>query len=362
MYTYNSAEEKKVIDQLSALVDFERQVKEIDFDVAPEVHLAEDGKKLKIVHGGLAFHGDLDRPLVHQIGGRIWPEAGEYSDVAERWKTSFERSKQRLEADIADMFSRCHLKMRYVEQSGFKRIYGLVSPHFVEVNQLDFREAFLEEARRSTALVAKTGRVGRTRLGNVVEFFHLDSPGFQVDLGYGLVYARNTGYDAYRVEWDRYILVCTNGLKNWVVGNQYKWYHNHRVDLGDFLNATVAEGLSNQRFLEERIHIARETALHRDTLGELIGRMSLAVATKQRLAARVEDESRAVGGNEWALSQALTYLGTHDRHISSRIKRQFTELGTDILEHSLDAVLGEEATVGTDGFYGLLLPNPVRYH
>jgi hypothetical protein len=362
MNTCKSANEVRVIDQLQTLVEFERQVREVTIEDIPEVHLANDGTRLTLSSGGVDLHGAIDRPLVHQIGGRIWPEASEYRDVAARWHSSFKNGKSQLESDIAAAFARHNLKVRYVARGGSNQIYGVVTPHFVEVNQLEFRQAFLEEARQSTTLVAKTKRVELTSFGNVVEFFDFDSPGFQVELEYGLVYARNTGYDAYKVDWGRWVLVCSNGLRRREAGERFTWRHTHSVDLREFLNATVAEGVGNQRYLEKRIHSARETAVSRDALGELLGRLSLAESTKQRLAARVVDESRTVGANEWALSQAFTYLGTHDRHISFRTKRQFTEFGTDVLEHSLDEVLNDESEVGKDGFYGLLLPSPLRYH
>jgi hypothetical protein len=362
MQTYSSENERKVIDQLQALIDFEGQVRELTVDNSPRVQLADDGKRLTISARGIDLQGNVDRPLVHQIGGRIWPDAGDFPEVAERWHTTFRKSRPQLQADIAEIFSRHDLMVRYVEQRGVNRIYGIVTPHFVDVNQLEFREAFMEEARRDTALVATTKRVERTRFGNVVEFFEFDSPGFQVDLEYGLVYARNTGYDAYKVEWGRYVLVCTNGLRRWSPTNQQKWYHTHRVDLGEFLRRSIEDGVCNQRFLEERIHAARETALSRDAFGAFLSRLSLAEATKERLAARVADESRTVGGNEWALSQALTFMGTHDRHISFRTKRQCTDLGTDILERSLTEVMTKESEVGKDGCYGLVLPSGNRSH
>lgn len=361
-YTHNLAEEQKVIAQLTALVNLESTVKEVDIDAPPTAQMNDSGQALRLVHKGRIFQGRVDRPLMHQIGARIWPEAREYSDVARRWQEAFETDKVQLESAIADSFTRYDLKLRYIEQGGANQIYGIVSPHFREVNQLAFREAFLQEARRSTALVAKTKRLGRTRFGHIIEFFHFDSPGFQVGFDYGLVYARNTGYDAYKVDWGRLVLVCTNGLTLWEDHNRSKWHHNHRVDLSVFLSRTVAEGIGNQQFLENRIRLSRDTELLPDATDELLSRLSLATATKLRLAKQLEEESRVVGANEWALSQALTYLGTHDRHMSFNTKRQLTELGTDILERSLTEVLAKDAAVGRDGTYGLLLPSSMRHH
>ena len=362
MQMYNSTSEKKVIDQLQALVDFESQVRELTVEDSPHIQLADDGKQLTISSGGVRLQGNLDRPLVHQVAGRVWPDAGDFSAVAARWESRFRRNKRELETDISDMFSRRDLVVRYVEQRGINQIYGVVTPHFVEVNQLDFRKSFLEAARLQTALVAKTERVERTRFGNIVEYFQFDSPGFQVGMEYGLVYARNTGYDAYKVDWRRYVLVCTNGLRQWSRTDQIKWHHTHRVELGEFIRKSIEDGIGNQRFLEDRIHTARENSISQDALGAFLSRLSLGEATKERLAARVMEESRTVGANEWALSQALTFLGSHDRHISFRAKRQLSDLGTDILEHSLANVMAGQSQVGKDGFYGMVLPEGERAH
>lgn len=360
MTAHKLAPERSITDSLTKLVAFENQVRELPIESAPQVELSETGKSLAIHYAGRTLRGDLNRPLMHQLGSRLWPAAAEFSDVAERWQTRFELNKSQLESDIATAFTRHDLTVRYFDRCGAYQIYGVVSPKFVRVNQIDFRNAFLEEVRRSTALVPQTKSVDQNAFGNHVEFFHFDSPGFQVDLDYGLVYARNTGYDAYKVDWKRYILVCTNGLKAVDSQNQYKWYHNGHVDIGAFLTQTVNEGVRQQQFLEAKIEAARATTLDQDTLGGLLQRLSLAEATKQRLAERVAVESGMVGHNEWALSQALTYMGTHDRHITFRTKGQLTGFGTDILERSLDKTLNDGARIAKDGCYGLLLPSGAR--
>ena len=89
--------------------------------------------------------------------------------------------------------------------------------------------------------------------------------------------------------------------------------------------------------------------------------MSLAQASKQRMLDRIKIESNEVGYNEWALSQSLTWLGSHEKSIQKRSQRQLTGLGTDILEHSLDEVLEEESQLYYDGSYGLVLPKGFKH-
>ena len=54
----------------------------------------------------------------------------------------------------------------------------------------------------------------------------------------------------------------------------------------------------------------------------------------------------------------MAYLETnaHEKAISLQTQKQFTALGTDILEHSLNEVLEQESKIGYDGYYGLILP------
>lgn len=362
MHQTTASNEQQVIAKLNRLVDFERQVKEVRIDAPPKVQLAADGKGIQLQYGGQAFQGAVDRPIVHQLGGRIWPQAESFKDVAKAWDLRFKQNRAQLESDIASVFERYDLSVRHVQKGNAKRIYGIVSPQFVEVNQLDFRAKFLDAARRHGGFVAQTKRVEQTPFGNVVEFFQIDSPGFQIGLDYGLVYARNTGYDAFKVQWGRYVLICTNGLKRWESHSRSKWNHNQEVDLGDFLNNTLQEGIGHQAFLEERIAKAQTQSLSQEQTRTVVDRLSLAAAPKRRLTSQIASESRRVGENEWALSQALTYLGSHDRDVSFWTKRQFTDLGTDVLEQSLDEVLRSKPAIGRDGRYGIVLPHSKGYH
>ncbi len=77
---------------------------------------------------------------------------------------------------------------------------------------------------------------------------------------------------------------------------------------------------------------------------------------------RLEVEAKSVGGNERALSQALTWLGSHDRHIGHWTKTQLTSLGTEILENSLPHVLPSESLIQGNGMYGMVLPERVLSH
>ncbi len=243
----------------------------------------------------------------------------------------------------------------YRDARGVDRIYGFVSPSFVDINPLEFRKQFIEQIRQSTALSLQSEGLASSKLGDVMEWFNFDSSGFQTKYRYGLNYARNSAYDAYKVRWGREIIICTNGLTRWE-GSVSRWKHTRELAMNDFLEETINEGIGNQQWLEQRIDVARGNPLAVDTFHELMTRLSLAAATKERVRSRVEVEAQAVGRNEWALSQAMTWLGSHDRHLSFWGKQQLTNLGTELLENSLQKVLEVDVRPRGDGLYGIVLP------
>lgn len=348
------------LNLLNERVRFEQGVTALPFDHPVQVTLAPDGKSVQFTHRGRAFQAKVERPLIHQLGSRVWGSL-EYPEVADRWKRLSANQPSQLQQELAAIFQRHNLVARYYrDKTGVERIYGFVSPSFVDVNPLDFRQQFIEHIRHTTALSPKSeGLIGFAN-GDVMELFDFHSTGFQTEYQYGLLYARNSGYDAYKVHWGRVIIVCENGLNYWE-GSIMRWKHTRKVAMGDFIDATIKEGVGNQKWLEQRIHSPRATRLQQDGIGELMARLSLAVATKERIHNQIRIEAKAVGETEWALTQALTWLGSHERHISPWSKRQLTALGTNVLENSLEKVLAEETRPYKDGLYGVLLPKSLNY-
>ncbi len=340
---------------IQALVSRENTMQQLDVELPVKVQLSKDGKTVQIVHNGLVLNGAVERPLIHQLGGRAWGQNQDFKLINEAWKQKFDHNRLELEQDLAAVFSRSDLSIRYHTDKGQNQIYGIVTPHFVDVNQLEFRKNFIEQTRQTTALIPESQGFGKGRFGEVIEFFNFDSSGFQTEFRYGLVYARNNGYEAYKVNWERLIIICTNGLKRWE-GSKFSWRHTKEFDLAEFIANTVQEGIGNLQFLEERITSARNTSLNESWIQELMSRLSLIQPTKERITHQLAIESEKVGYNEWALSQSLTWLGSHEKAVSPITKKQFTALGTDILEHSLNEVLEQESKLGYDGYYGLILP------
>ncbi len=341
---------------LQGLVNFESKVQQLDVECPVKVQFATNGNTVQFIHDGLVLNGTVDRPLIHQLGARAWGQKQSFKSISELWHKKFKFNRTELEQELAAVFSRYDLTIRYnTDKRGQNQVYGIVTPRFIDVDQLEFRKNFIDQACLTTGLIPESTGFEKGLFGEVTEYFKFDNPGFQTEFKYGLVYARNNGYEAYRVNWGRLIIICTNGLKAWK-GVNFSWKHTKEVDLSEFISKTVNEGIANQNFLEEKITSSRNTQLNQSKIAALMQRMSLAQASKDRVVNRLAVEANEVGYNEWALSQSLTWLGSHEKSIQRRSKQQLTGLGTDILEHSLAEVLDEESKLYYDGSYGLVLP------
>ncbi len=351
---------RDVCNPIMDLVNREKSIKQIDAEQPVNVQLAKDGKTLLLRHGAMKLSSGVNRPIMHQLGGRAWGEDKEFKEIGNIWHKKFSEAPDALEEELNAVFRESDLSIRYeTNNQGKHDIYGIVTPHFVDVNQLEFRQNFIEQIRMNTVLVPKSNGIGRSFYGDAVEFFDLDTPGFQTTFKYGLVYAKNNGYDAYKVNWGRIVKICTNGLTTWR-GSNFRWKHTREIDLNDFITNTINEGIANQRFLEGRINVSLEKQLEGALLTELKERLSLPRASKARIENRIDIEANDVGRNEWSLSQALTWLGTHKSGIAFGSKRKLTALGTSILEKSLDKTLNDKTEIDRRGMYGLMLPEEMR--
>lgn len=353
--THESALITMQANPLQQLVDFESSLETTELNDSVQVKLSADGRTIDLLTKNHKLTAVVDRPIIHQIGGRAWGRDKSYNEIRKMWAKGF-KQRENLQQELSAVFNRFDLVARHYRSSdGSNKIYGVITPNFVDVNQLDFRERFVEETRQKTGITLHSGGVKRYKNGNVVEYFDINQAGVQTEYKYGLVYARNSGYQSYRVNWGRLVSICSNGLTIWT-GSQFRWKHTREVDLGDFIRNTIDEGVGHQKWLEERIEAARSRPLAEGALAELLSRLSLAKASKTRIEDRLKVEANDVGANEWALSQTLTWLGSHEKAIRPRVRTQLTDLGTNVAESSLKDVLTGDTKSNCDGTYGTVLP------
>ncbi len=360
MYKSNLLDAKQGLELLQGQVDFERNLK--------ESHLADTTKisidsvdshtrtnRIKLHVAGVDIVSLVDRPFIHKFGQQLWNDLDSYEKIEDRWKKAIRNSA--FLSELLTAIKESGLKVRYFTDGRLNRAYGYMGENFVDVDQIAFRNDFLEKFKEFEAFDQKDTKFQITKHGDLIEFFNINSPGYQTEFRYGIKHAKNNGYDAYKTIWQRLVLICTNGLTDFRTENTLKWNHNQAANLEEFISTSLESGIGNQQFLEEQIALRMDSPLEKELTEELVERLSLANSTKDRLRDRLRIEIQHTGRNEWSMSQAMTHLGTHDRHISIRTKSQMTTVGTLILEQSIHGALSNGARLQNDGYYGLVLPN-----
>ncbi|MDT8438123.1 MAG: hypothetical protein RQ729_03805 [Wenzhouxiangellaceae bacterium] len=317
---------------LDRVIEREAQVRLLPLDGPVAVDLSAGARHIAIRAGGMVVEDRLDLRLIHQFGSRIWPNLDRDATI-ERWKQA---EPEWLAQRLAAALENSDAVLRYQTDGRHQAIYGLTATSFVEMNQQAFRNELI--AAMKPIGIRPNGRVFETAFQEVVEEFGVPSGKGAVGLHCRVIYGLNTGYSAYRLRWGRTILVCSNGLTSFENVARDRWIHTRQVAVGDFVNGSVQGAYSHLSDLEKQIHAARNRSAAYALIDQFLTRLTLARATQQRVVERVESELSEWGRNEWSVSQALTYLGTHEKAIPPRVRDHLTRVGTDILDEGLAVV------------------------
>jgi hypothetical protein len=312
--------------------------------------------QLQVIVNNEIFYGRVERPLIHQLGTRLWPNLRQrgYSLVENEWKSQFENDAKKLVAGIEGILTQQDLVLRYHEARGVNSIYGIVTnSQFVEIDQIWFRSKFLKEIKKHRCIQPlhpgeekfPAGSPISNRETRPYEVFAFKEEEKELGQRMILFYGKNNGYSAFKVEWGRWILICKNGLSIFS-GKECSWHHHRDVYITDFIDEIVRNGQKLHQETQEGIESRRTTELLPKQVFELAERLDVNKTSKQHFLERLDIEVRTQGHNEWALSQALTFLGSHERTISPNTRRYLCRVGTRILEGSLGRFLQQGSQFG----------------
>jgi hypothetical protein len=333
---------------LETVIEREGLIKTLPIDGTVSVELFASIKQISIKTAGRVFLGNLDSKLIHQLGSKIWKNLDRESTI-ELWK---EHINSGLAHRLERALSRSGTVLRYAESGAVCNIYGVTSPHFIEMNQRVFRNTLIESL--SPIGITPNGKIFKTPFNEVVEEFSVPGQEGQVGLTCKVVYGLNNGYSSYRLNWGRIVLVCTNGLTAFRNAGRDRWIHTEQVNIRDFAIRSVESAYSHLSDVERQISAARERTINYSLLDQFMTRLALANATKERVSARLNHELRDTGPNEWSVGQALTFLGEHEKAIAPRVRDNLPRLGSSLLEKSLEQVVSAPPTLTSAGFYDIL--------
>lgn len=333
---------------LAEVSNLEATVKKILMGRRVSVKILPSCHQILILISGKEFLGNLDVKLIHQLGSKIWKNLSQ-TETVRLWK-------KHLRSDLPHLLEVALVEsdsvLRYVESGGVRRIYGITSSYFVEMNQSVFRDTLVKSL--DGLGITPNAKVQKTPFGEVVEEFSVQPRGGQVGLSCKAIYGLNNGYSSYRLSWGRIVLVCANGLTAFRDIGRNRWVHTDRVDIGDFALASANAAYNHLPAVEKQIVDARERSINYSLLDQFMTRLAIANASKERISARLHHEFSDTGPNEWSVSQALTFLGQHEKAIPFRVKDDLTRLGSTLLEKPLAQVVSSPAVITPAGFYDIL--------
>ena len=343
-----SASDLSIDTALDNVIDFERRITFAPLHDRVSVAISPSRRQIIISTAGQDYMGNLDAKLIHQLGSHIW-RGLDRSATIKQW---LDFSQVDLVQGLENALSHSGYVLRSTETGNGRQIYGLTSSNFVDMNQRHFRDALVQSLQRLGIIPREM--VYHTPFGEVVEEFAVPGSDQQVGLTCKAVYGLNNGYSSYRLNWGRVVLICQNGLTAFRNTGRDRWIHTNNVRISDFAEAAAAAAYSHLSDVEKQIAAARARAINYTILDQFMTRLALASATKSRVAGRLEHEFNDTGANEWSVSQALTFLGEHEKAIPLRVRDNLTRLGSRLLEHSLAEVTSSSAVVTPSGFYDLL--------
>jgi len=348
--------------ELKNLVDYESTI--LDYHVDPshqfEVQLKyTDGRKnyslqdlMKVVVmikvKEKEFSSKMDRPFIHQIGGRIWKNERTYIGVAMEWLKTMNDGGEILSQLIKQVFIKNNLVIRYDPEN--YKIYGIVTNIYSPSDQLKLREHFVLAANKTKLFDTTNSKIDINSGGNIEERFLFNNPSQSVQLECTLVYGKNTGYNSYKTKWHRKSLDDGMWFSTWESNNKYEWRNNSKSGFVDYVEYIFNEGLEHQKFLEERVKMAKEKNLQEDFLNFFMNRMLIAYATKDRIRNQYTIDTKQFGKTVWALSHSLRFIGSSNA-IAKKTQWLLQETGTLIFEKSYKDYLESHHQIKLSGSY-----------
>ena len=372
-------DQKRIPFHLIKIVREESELEDLLLDKEMVLKLFIPEKKVIFTIKGEVYEGKLDRPMLHQLAGRMFPfsQAPEeirkrqqndanaaFAYAKRRWDIALHSDMRAVEGTLREVLLRRPHILRVHKPT--KRVYGLVTDGFRSVNQIDVYQEILESIQedpnlkyafenKEKSLMDHTGRPG------IEWFFEREmnrEVGQEVGLRYAIFFGKNNGYSAFETHLERHILICTNGLTLDQQEGRLRWKHNEQEPIREFISRCTKQSLLHLGRTQICIERARSTKLCGEMLHEFLRRLNLAPASKRRVISRIKKENLVTGETEWSLSQALTWLASHEKALMSRPKEYLRKAGTGILERSLERYLQEEdGEYSYEGFYSSpLLP------
>jgi hypothetical protein len=353
-----------IIQELQRINVFEKNLKRVRLTQNTNFNVNMDGK-ISFNIDGKSYGAKANRPLIHQLGSRIWPvKKDEYKSVYDKWENEYSSNKSNLANSIVNKLKESSSILLLDDSSN--TLYGIISDHFSQIDPIEFRNRFLDEYRGTGMPLKTAAKFETTAFGELIEKYSFNESLLRkcnepIEYNLQIIYGLNNGYSSFRVRLGRTVLICTNGLTAFDKLSSARLKHTSDADVSKFVHEIKADTLKYSHRFQETIEKSKNRNIRPSQLDELFHRLHVATVVKNRIKERFEIEKAYYGDNEWALSQAFTHLSTHFYGVGNNKHHEkiLIEIGSDILDNSVEHVLDSEAKqikFGELTTYGNLLP------
>ena len=361
--------------QLIELIEFEKKTtfykvyNDVQIEIkglAPNVKItnfsAVEKLKVHLKLNDFEFKTSMDLKFIHQIGSRIeWIEGtSNYTlkQITNFWINDIiENSNlESIKSKIKNVFRRKDLVIIYVGESNPYNIYGIVSNSYVPTNQLEFRDRFIQLCKeKNTIINTENSSIHYNKdFKSVTEYFEFNNNENHIfKLSCGIIYGKNNGYGSYSVVWKREVNETKSVYLPFVTEERFNWQNNPRYvnlpneGINHFIDTVVEQGLLHQKYLEERVEkLLQEDIsanLIKDFFGKALSRILVAKATKDRVIEQWQEEYLVKNSNfkntKWAISESLTFVGTHNKAVPESMKKLLRQAGTEIFDLGFEKFL-----------------------
>ncbi len=317
--------------QLESLVKAEKTL--TNYCIAEDdnigIAISCDKATIEISINSQKYTANLNRAIIHQLVSKVLKGDNAYEKAYPFWKNQITFNQSEFFKSLIVGLKKSNAIIKYFPD---KRVYGIVTPYFKEINQIEFRDNFITELKNVKEFSDETKFIV-DRYGRLIEIFTPKFSTHNFEYKYCLIYGQNNGYSAIKVYWARKVIVCSNGLTSFN-GPQFKLIHNNLADYKTFLQLSVEKGISNYKVLNQQLLNLSGMKFSSEELLSHLGGITIEKFIKDKVVDRFGIESKQTGMNRWSYSQALTWLAEHDNQINPRNRYKLKLIGTKVLDET----------------------------
>jgi len=336
----------ETIKLLTDLVDYEKNITDILVQKI-NVSFNNSNSSVIITDNKDSYIAQLNKNIIHQICSRIWQNINRFTAL-DKWENIINSNPDYLKQLIKIAIEKNPTILRVLKNGNNNIIYGIVGQSYIPVNQIEYRNELLILMKNYNILHISKFIINKR---SVSEIFQMNEINSKIRLNLLVNYPINDGYHGFHSSWIREIIICTNGLSEIQSKISFHQKHDSQLNIEQYLKNIFFEGQNIYKNTDENIIKAKETKLDNKLFAEFMQRLHVATASKERLLNRLKTEIMDTNNTEWSLSQALTWIGTHERHMHNRPKFILKEAGTKILDLTLQKYLEDENNVATENLY-----------